>query len=297
MISIRCRRLTWFVFGAVFLVVGNATALSLGTDITVYDGMGSGTDWHGAQEDQEVEPGMQGRQRWDLEGFYYGGTTLTLVGGFDFLNGETWSGHRYESGDIFLDTDGDSVFGTSGSGGGNLDVQNTFGYDYVLDLDFATLSYSVYALDAFSSTVTVTFSQNDESNPWRYVALDENDPDYIAPLSGYANVGLIGYWSGLNDAEVGGLEGDGDTTHNAFAVDLSFLPGDGFLRLISPSSVETTISEAHILFLSRLRSCWSAWGSRVSSRGSAANVGRAASSSLSDLVIENSGSSDKTCFV
>lgn len=220
-----CKRLTWLVFGAAFLVVGNASALSLGTDITVYDGMGSGTGWHGAQEDQEVEPGNVTGQRWDLEGFYYEGTTLTLVGGFDFRDGQRWplSGddyRTYESGDIFLDTNGVSAFGSanSGSGHGNSVVQDTFGYEYVIDLDIASGTYSVYELGD-SSTVTVTFGQNDESNPWRYDDggtllesgfLDYYDYDAMGDFDDFAGFGLLG------------------DSHNAFSVNLGFLEGAGF---------------------------------------------------------------------
>ena len=44
---------------------------------------------------------MVAEQKWDLEGFFLQGTTLTMIGGFDFLNGES----NYTSGDIFISID------------------------------------------------------------------------------------------------------------------------------------------------------------------------------------------------
>ena len=41
-------------------------------------------------------------QQWDLEGFFLSGSELTMVGGFDFENGEYASGHTYLAGDIFI---------------------------------------------------------------------------------------------------------------------------------------------------------------------------------------------------
>ena len=81
----------------VFWAAGIAFAISLGTNITIWDGVSSSSDWHGIQEDQEVEPGCIPGQLWDLEGFFLDGTMLTMVGGFDFENG--YGG--YQSGDIF----------------------------------------------------------------------------------------------------------------------------------------------------------------------------------------------------
>ena len=58
---------------ALALTAGDASALVLGDNITIYDGMGIGTGWYGAQEDQEVEPNNLQNQSWDLEGFFLNG--------------------------------------------------------------------------------------------------------------------------------------------------------------------------------------------------------------------------------
>jgi hypothetical protein len=194
----------------VFLVAGVAAAGPFGVDITIPDLMGSGTGWAGSQEDQEVEPGDVGNQVWDLEGFFLDGTKLTMVGGFNFVNGV--SGYTYDSGDIFIDVTGDAQYGPTNTGGGsgNTVVNNTFGYEYVLDMNFTDLTYGIYSLNN-SSLVTVYFGVNDESNPWRYNA-----------GGSYLGSGSIVYQSGLSDSTVGFLGGK----HYAASVDLAFLGSD-----------------------------------------------------------------------
>jgi PEP-CTERM motif len=199
---------------ALLLISTHAFAITLGDDITIFDGMGSGTGWNGTQEDQEVEPRNVQSQVWDLEGFFLNNDTLTMVGGYDFVNGEA----RMRSGDIFIDVNGDAQYGpaNTGSTGGSDIVSNTFGYDYVLDLNFDLMSYSVYSLAPSSTTVEVYYGQNDESNPWRYSSGGD-------ALAGYQNVSMD-YTSGLLDAQVDGLLGG---SHNALSVGLGFLnPGD-----------------------------------------------------------------------
>ena len=88
-------------FSILFLFSGGAMA----DNITIYDGNSSSeTGWYGTQEDQEVEPGMQTGQYWDLEGFFLDGSMLSMVGGFNFKTGRD----GYTSGDIFIDIDGDA---------------------------------------------------------------------------------------------------------------------------------------------------------------------------------------------
>ena len=134
-----------------------------------------------------------------------------MVGGYNFANGN----QGYMSGDIFLDVNGDAAYGSANTGtnsgsNGLQDVQNTYGYDYVLDLDFDTMTYDVVALLPDSSTTTVYYSQNDESNPWRYAGGGEILAQDVS----------MSYFTGLGDADVAGLLGG---YHNAVAVDLAFL--------------------------------------------------------------------------
>ncbi|OPL17062.1 MAG: hypothetical protein AVO38_06505 [delta proteobacterium ML8_D] len=206
------RSLEIFLFSILMVLgtTGIVSALSLGTNITMYDGVGSGTGWYGAQEDQEVAPNCVTGQMWDLEGFFLDGTILTMVGGYDFLNGVWGNGLLFESGDIFIDTNGDAEYGTAnqGSGSGYGILNNNFGYEYALRLNFATNRYHIYSLNE-SSTVSVYYGQNDESNPVAY----NSGGDLAGNIDGYG----FTYYTGLADTDVGGLLGG---THNAVAIDL-----------------------------------------------------------------------------
>ena len=199
-----------FIFLALvfFLTAANAPAITLGTNITISDKVNAGSDWYSDREDQEVEPGCATGQKWDLEGFFLNGTTLTMVGGFDFQNGE--GDPKMLSGDIFIDTNGDAVYGPSndGTGYGYGTTNNTFGYEYALRLDVSNTQYTVYALSGSSITTTVKYEINQESNPWKY-------------SSGGTDKGPYGltYHTELDNDEVGGLLG-GDDSHNAVALDL-----------------------------------------------------------------------------
>ena len=141
-------------------------------------------------EDGEVEPNCVWNQNWDLEGFFLNGTSLSIVGGYDFdiIN------QNFPSGDIFLDVDGDAEYGFSntGNGGGIQTVPNIYGYDYVIDLDFGSYSYNVYYITA-APTVAVCYDQNKGSNPWRYV-YDANNASITS--------GTIVYFNDQSDAEV-----------------------------------------------------------------------------------------------
>jgi len=199
---------------AVLVFATGASALSLGTNITIPDKVYStATGWYGPQEDNEVEPGNIATQDWDLEGFFLSGTTLAMVGGYNFVRGVTSGGHTFTSGDLFIDVDGDAQYGpvNTKSGGAYpaLALNDTFGYDFVLDFDFATKTYAVIRLDEGASTLmsSVYYAQNDESNPWRYLS----GGTVLA-----ANQSL-GYVAGLTDTDFAG------DWHNAVFVDLSFL--------------------------------------------------------------------------
>ena len=193
-----------------FLLCGASHAASFGSNITIYDGSSQyNTGWYGRGEDQEVEPGNVASQVWDLEGFFMSDDAdLTMVGGYNFRDGRDW----VDSGDIFIDIDGDAVYGTDilprYTYNGVVNVSSIdYGYDYVLDVDWDTMSYDIVALDDFS-WLSVYYGQNDESNPWRY-------------SSGGTVVGsgTIGYQTGLSDAATGFSGG----WHNAATFDVSFL--------------------------------------------------------------------------
>jgi hypothetical protein len=199
---------------AVSLAAPSANALDLGTDITIYDGSSSSTTgWYGQQEDQEVEPSCVQSQAWDLEGFFLKGSELQAVGGFDFKNGVA-NYPSYTTGDIFIDTDGSTSSITQASNG-QTHVISTFGYEYVIDLSFDDYSYKVLKLNPDSTTVTVFYSLDQNSNPWKYV-------------SGGTEItgGTFAYYAGLSDADVDGLQGDLHYAITGF--DLNFISGMAF---------------------------------------------------------------------
>ena len=205
----RWLKLLWVFYIALFLFVGNAFAVN----ITIFDGngyLGSGP----GGEDEETEPGMINNQLWDLEAFLIAGTTLTMIGGYDFENGEG----GYTSGDIFIDVTGDAVYGDvhNSATAGNISVSNTFGYDYVLDLNFTSQTYNILQIDSSSMVVTTYYTQNQGSNPWLY----ESGGNQIGS-------GSFSLQSGLDDSEVDGLLGGADS-HYALSLDIGFLLDEGF---------------------------------------------------------------------
>lgn len=205
-------------------LAANAAALPTGmTNITINDGdYNNSNSWYGNHEDQEVEPGMARNQAWDLEGMYtHGKNKLAMVGGFDFRNGvEGYRGQRgeldFRSGDIFIDVGNDHIQGNAVArdGNGQTAVTNTFGYDFVLDVDWQNNTYRVYSLDSDSRTRVAYYDANYGSSPWQYEG-GGNEIDQ----------GTFTYENRLSDAVTGFL---GDSRRNlshyaAYGFDLSFL--------------------------------------------------------------------------
>ncbi len=200
---------------AIFLVAGTSTA----KEITIFD-QRTGGDWHGAVEDQEVEPAMLHGQEWDLEGFFLDGTYLSMVGGYDFVNPTTYNGIPYLPGDIFIDVDGDAQYGNFT--GPQMFANN---YDWVIDVDWGSYepsrsnsstgagNYSVYMLDG-NSDLTPPFSYNDpESSPFQFTHTGET----------LQASGSFIYQSGLSDFDTGFL---GVDHYSLSGFDLSFLGAD-----------------------------------------------------------------------
>ncbi len=197
-----------------------AVPVDWGTNITVSDGKYMGSSWYGKQEDNEVEPYMAASQVWDLEAFYLNQNILSVVGGFDFKNGVAGYSDLL-SGDIFFDVDGDaaggSVKGIKKTGFYN--VEETFGYDYVIKLDFGSNAYSVFDIRKGATLKTVKYRMNDSSNAWRYVKGGQE-----------VTKGTFQYLNGLSGSEVGGFKGDknNDIHYAITGFDLGFLNGQEF---------------------------------------------------------------------
>ncbi|ARN73671.1 PEP-CTERM sorting domain-containing protein [Oceanicoccus sagamiensis] len=212
------------VQAAAALALVNALPLAAlpftGTEITIFDGSSQDKDWHRADEDQEVEIGMQHGQIWDLEGFWLQDNgDLAIVGGYDFKEGEG----QFDAGDIFVDIDGDNIAlgGRVVDGSvGNTPVKTTFGYDYVFDIDWAAQSYEIRELTDQSLTSEAWYTQNYSSSPWRYVG-EDNSPDLATSVAS----GTFDYVADLKDSEAGYVGDPNATTgtHNvAYNFDLSW---------------------------------------------------------------------------
>ncbi len=93
-----------------FLVSGNVMALSfipsisdLGKEITVNDDIASrGDQLVPYGEDDEVEHHSALGNNWDLQGIFWNGTELSIVAGFNFVDGEWGNGKHYAAGDLFV---------------------------------------------------------------------------------------------------------------------------------------------------------------------------------------------------
>jgi hypothetical protein len=190
-------------------------------DITIFDkvpGNSWGSDSRGIFEDDETEPNTQTGQKWDLEAFHLSGSSLSVIGGFNFVSGQD----SFACGDIFIDVNGDAVWGTPTSSGGTIKVANSlFNYDYVISFGGRSLSsgydsndqtldgtYKVFSLTG-ASDVTVTYNDNNESNPWIY-------------YSGGTQVAS----GSVTQGNYAGTEYSGGTHYELAGINLSFLTAD-----------------------------------------------------------------------
>jgi len=209
-------------FLAVFIISGAALAASFGTNITISDQNfnTSGNSWYTNHEDDEVEPGMTGNQSWDLEGFYLNGSYLAMIGGYDFVNGNS----NMMSGDIFIDITGDAVYGdihdeNRGDNGDAIDpVKNSYGYDYVLDMDFSAMQYTVFEIDESADVQQAKYNENEGSSPWTYVG-GGNDQFLIdGTTTSIIDIDFsTKYYTGQSIDGMTGID------HNVVLVDLGFL--------------------------------------------------------------------------
>ena len=211
--------LTIGMIAGLSLVAGGASAGPLGANITIPDESYSGSSaWYGNREDQEVEPGCVISQEYDLEAVCFDDTfgNLSIVGGYDSNTGGP--DPMSAAGDLFIDIGGDAQYGSLGHSSGRDDspsatVKYTFGYDYVVDLNFALGTYTVIDLSGAVAIKCDNEQINDASNPWRYVS----GGTAIAS-------GDIAYYDDLADGDAlivdYGLAGG---SHDAFTLDLNWL--------------------------------------------------------------------------
>ena len=195
---------------SLFLFSGQSLAGPFGLNITIWDKMGSNPL---ENENNEVEPGDIQAQKWDLEGFFLNGNSLTMIGGFDFLNGASDGTNTWLGGDIFISTNPGSVIY------GNPPVNNspTFGYTHVFDMDYDNLTYQLYGITQNTVLSNVHFSQNAGSNPYQYVGggtLITSGSFQFSDNPDLTGLGLQPWYN------------HGPDTHYSLMVDLTFLPQD-----------------------------------------------------------------------
>lgn len=196
--------------------VAMASPVSWGTNITIPDNMANATFGGGpfgvGGEDNETEAGTVSSQIWDLEGMFLntGNSEFSMVGGWNFKG--VVDGHS--SGDVFIAVGSAPAYGNPGFAGS---FMNQWGYNYVLDVDWANNTYTVWVDGATNVEVSMAaFTQNYGANP-------------VARTTGgtqlFANQTLtFAYESGLSDAYTG-FVGDVNNvpSHYRVSFDLSWL--------------------------------------------------------------------------
>lgn len=208
--------------------------LAYGGNVTIPDTVVSGGlgTWYNqtvsstnpAGEVNEVEPNCVATKAWDLEGFATSGTTLYTIGTWNFMSGQPGDykndGTNWTSGDIFIAIAPASTpkYGLTavGTGSGNGTITNTFGYNYVLHMNWTAGSptFDIYKIDS-DTLLSVYFNQNNGSNPYAYVSGGD-------PVDGAQ--GLSFTYQTLSYANVLALCGVYTTTadlHNVVGTDLS----------------------------------------------------------------------------
>jgi hypothetical protein len=229
---------------AMSLLIGATQAFATPVEVTTADynptlwgfnGAGSLTsggysnrgNFGAAHEDNETEAGTIAGQQWDMEAIVLNGTQLSIVAGFDLLNGV--QAHNIGAGDLFIKIGGDAP-GLDPTDQGHGNVSNTlYAYTYAIDLSLATKfgnagfgsTAQVYSLNNSSTLNTVIYDQFG-SNPWKY----DNSPSLN---SGTGTPTGISYLSGeynnsaaLQALGLGWLQGG---YHNILTIDLSFMVG------------------------------------------------------------------------
>jgi len=201
---------------AILLITPNAMATSFGdldagTNITIND-----TIWNSnasqalgqGGEDNETEKTASGistiaTQVWDMEAIYWNASnaTLTIFGGFDFINGVDHGGTNYEIGDLFVGNFESPVYSPSGA--------SPFSPGYAIDFSRSSSdpdNDSVGGLEASGTfginkgpfSVENTSTVTPLSDPWLYVSGGTTFGDGGTYKAGTVTGSPLNGW-GLND--------------------------------------------------------------------------------------------------
>jgi hypothetical protein len=137
-----------------------------------FNGGPSGT----GNEDNETESGYivpgwhqntDSKQVWDLEGFYLSGSKLSLVGGFDFQNGQPDRGTTVLPGHLFIQVGSPTRPGFDTASVGV--TGNTHAYTYAIDI-FGGKIYNIDPLLHPGVQLDSTTYDFYGSNPWTYLS-------------------------------------------------------------------------------------------------------------------------------
>ncbi len=190
--------------------------LGFASEITIFDNqVGNSSDatkdawWSNTDEDQEVEPDASIAAGWDLEGMFFDGQNLSIVGEWNFLGILSGVG----SGDIFISTNGPVTYGQNVSDDSNNSslVDNTFGYNYVFDVDWTNYAdgiggtYTLWSIDG--DTKVKTARDFGYGNPVSYVNTYTDDEGIV-----FANNGTPerhGNFTVTSSASSNGFQGNG----------------------------------------------------------------------------------------
>ncbi len=180
----------------------------------------------GGTSDDQVSPGCETGNIWDLESTLLDGTQLSIVASYNLKTGQNasvynagaWRTMNFYTGDIFIDINGDAKIFSNPAVGDQ--VYSTFQninvkYDYAIDMDFTNNTYKVIQLNDNSLLSNVYWDNyNSQGNPCQYV-------------SGGTQIGgtySLGYQTGLSDnAALGYTSWEATTQHNKLTVDLANL--------------------------------------------------------------------------
>lgn len=235
---------------APLFVAGTFQGFAVPANITIADGVSAGTFFNGgargsAREDNETEQGTLPGQMWDLESMLWDRTTkrLTIVGGFNYGAGGTYSTTTFNAGDIFIDVNGGMLSNPQEISGNQYNVINgNQGYDFVIHFnDRVNMNPTANAanfakLNSFSYEVRDLRTGTVELYDALYGSLNESSP--FIWKSGGTRIGSTGTPAGFASftsdvavntafASVSGWEdlfsesGAGNHNHYALSVNLN----------------------------------------------------------------------------
>jgi hypothetical protein len=175
------------------------------------------------REDNETESGFNGSshvntigsQKWDLEGMSFQGSTLSLVGGFNFKDGQMDGNTLIRPGQLFIKVGGNAP-GFSPLANTTATIKNVYGYNYAVDM----ITGKVYNLTANSDLYSTTYDFLG-SNPWKYAGTDYDDSADVLFYSGLTPSGVVNKTGESSFSTLLGDAAVANDKHYVASVDLS----------------------------------------------------------------------------